>query len=73
MWCQLQPQNKKKKRAARAKYLNCINDVLQHPDEVWLGKDEKDNQGNDNELTEWKYIKYYDGVAIVCVKYKIRF
>lgn len=60
-------QDKKKKRAARAKYLNCINDVLQHPDEVWLGKDEKDNQGNDNELTEWKYVKYYDGVAIVCV------
>lgn len=64
-------QNKKKNRADRVKFLNCIDEVVKDPDEVWLGRDEKDRQTNDNELTEWKYIKYYEGVAVVCV-YKIQ-
>lgn len=59
--------DKKKKRSFRVKFLNCIDETLKDPDEVWLGKDEKDQQTKDPELTEWRYIKYYDDVAVVCV------
>ncbi len=57
----------KKKRAFRTKYLDTINEVMKDPDEVWIGQDEKDKQGSDQYLNRWFYIKYYDGVAIVCV------
>ena len=57
----------KKKRAFRTKYLETINEVMKYPDEVWIGQDEKDKQGSDQYLNRWFYIKYYDGVAIVCV------
>lgn len=57
----------KKKRAFRTKYLDTINEVMKYPDEVWIGQDEKDKQGSDQYLNRWFYIKYYDGVAIVCV------
>lgn len=57
----------KKKRAFRTKYLDVINEVMKYPDEVWIGQDEKDKQGSDQLLNRWFYIKYYDGIAIVCV------
>ena len=57
----------KKKRAFRTKYLDTISEVMKDPDEVWMGQDEKDKQGSDQYLNRWFYIKYYDGVAIVCV------
>ncbi|MBF1497408.1 PBECR2 nuclease fold domain-containing protein [Prevotella pallens] len=44
-----------------------IYEVMKAPDEVWIGQDEKDKKANDNYLNRWFYIKYYDGVAIVCV------
>ena len=58
--------NKKKSRAFRTKYLNIINDVMASPDEVWLGQDYKDKEGEDQYLNRWLYIKYYESVAIVC-------
>lgn len=57
----------KKKRAFRTKYLDTISEVMKEPDEVWIGQDEKDRKADDNYLNRWFYIKYYDGVAIVCV------
>lgn len=57
----------KKKRAFRTKYLDVIDEVMKYPDEVWIGQDEKDKQGSDQLLNRWFYIKYYDGIAIVCV------
>mgnify|MGYP004670993387 CR=1 FL=1 len=57
----------KKKRAFRTKYLDTINEVMKEPDEVWLNKDPDMDQTEDNELNQWLYVKYYEGVAIVCV------
>lgn len=59
--------DKKKKRAFRSKYLNCLDEIMQEPDEVWLGADEEKRQQKDNFLNQWYYIKYYEGVALVCV------
>ena len=57
----------KKKRAFRTKYLDTISEVMKDPDEVWLSKDPDMDQTQDNYLNQWLYIKYYEGVAIVCV------
>lgn len=57
----------KKKRAFRTKYLDTIDEVMKDPDEVWLSKDPDMDQTQDNYLNQWLYIKYYEGVAIVCV------
>lgn len=56
-----------KSREFRTQYLDCINEVMQSPDEIWLGQSTKDNQQKDYQLTEWHLVKYYNDVAIVCV------
>lgn len=59
--------NEVKSREKRRIYLDCIDEVMKHPDEVWLGQNFKDKQMNDYQLTQWLYIKYYNEVALVCV------
>ena len=59
--------NKKKKRGFRTKYLDVIEEVFQNPDEVWLNSDASEPDVKDNYLNQYFYIKYYKGVAIVCV------
>ena len=59
--------NKVKSRAFRTRYLNCIKEIMADPDEVWLGQELKDSAVNDPYLNNWLLIKYYKGVAVVCV------
>lgn len=57
----------RKSRQFRTQYLDCIREVMNDPDEVWIGHDFKDSQVKDFHLTQWLYIKYYGDTAIVCV------
>lgn len=59
--------NKKKKRAFRVEYLNCIDEVIADPDEVWLSRYDQKLTGNKARLDNWIMIKFYMGVAIACV------
>lgn len=60
-----------KNRLFRVEYLNSLLEIVKDADEVWLGQEKKDKQGKDQYLNMWRYVKYYKGVALVCV-YKIQ-
>lgn len=59
--------NIKKTRGFRKMFLNSIHDVISNPDEVWLNYDASEPDKKDNYLNQWHYLKYYKGIAIVCV------
>ena len=54
-------------RLTRKMFLNSIHDVISNLDEVWLNYDASKPNKKDNYLNQWYYLKYYKGIAIVCV------
>lgn len=54
-----------KKRAFRTSYLSNIFDIASNPDEIWLGRDTRNNQQKDMALSNYNLIKYYNDTTIV--------
>lgn len=59
--------NKRKKRGFRVGYLSCVQEIMNDPDEVWLGQEYKDRDNPESRLTNYIYLKYYKERAIACV------
>lgn len=59
--------NIKKSRDFRTKYLDCIDEILSNPDEVWLSHEFKDEKKKESRLNNWISIRYYKGIALACV------
>lgn len=59
--------NKRKRREFRTSYLSCIQEIMNDPDEVWLGQEYKDRDNPESKLTNYIHIKYYKERAIACV------
>ena len=57
--------DKKKKRAYRTEYLANIFDIAQKPDEVWLGRENRNANSNDMQLSNYTMIKYYKDTSLV--------
>lgn len=58
--------NARKKREFRTSYLACLDELMGDPDELWLGREYKDRDGKEMELTNYIWIKYYKGRAVAC-------
>ena len=59
--------NVKKSREYRKEFLNCIDEILSDPDEVWLSNEYKDEDNPEARLNNWISIRYYNGKAMACV------
>ena len=57
--------DKVKKRAFRTEYLPNIFEIAKNPDEVWLGRDVRNTNQKDMELSNYNLIKYYQDITIV--------
>lgn len=57
--------DKKKKRAYRAEYLPNIFEIAKNPDEVWLGRENRNANSTDMQLSNFTMIKYYKDTALV--------